>query len=269
MSCIYTDSLLGLRSSDILTALTEIVRSMSVLEFNNSLSLPLVISENSPAVSHHDWIARLNPCVVRFDEGFGIRSYGLASVARFLLAGWIPLKWARKRLLPITEEQVCTFILYSALGVMIGGGLGYCPLYEAHNILDQPLEIFALWHGGMASHCVVAGLIIVLWAFARQRGMIVTPLLDAAAVTVPPGIANFINGELWRRPTSVPSAVIFPQAPLVNGIQVPRHPSQLYAAGIEGFLVFLAVQCIYSRSWRVGMTRAAVCIAFGNWTTIH
>jgi phosphatidylglycerol:prolipoprotein diacylglycerol transferase len=130
------------------------------------------------------------------------------------------------------------------------------------------INLWRFSHCGMASHGGIAGLTIVLWAFARQRGMSVMPLLDAAAMTVPLGIANFINGEHWGRPTSVPWAVIFPQAPLVNGIQVPRHPSQLYDAGIEGFLVFLVVQWIYSRSSRVGLTTAAVCIAYVNWT-IH
>jgi phosphatidylglycerol---prolipoprotein diacylglyceryl transferase len=185
-------------------------------------------------------------------------------MVRACISCGILLRWARRGRLPIKEEEVPTFVLYSALEVMIGGRLGYCLLYEAHNILHQPLEIFALWHGGMRSHGGIAGLIIVLWAFARQRGMSVLPLLDAAAATVPLGIENFINGELGGRPTSVPWAVVFPQAPLVNGIQVPRHPSQLYAAGIEGFLVLLVVQWIYSRSLRVGLTTAAVSIAYGN-----
>lgn len=171
-------------------------------------------------------------------------------------------------MLPIKEEEVPAFALYSALGVMIGGRLGYCLLYQAHNILRQSLEILTFWRGGMASHGGIAGLIIALWAFACQRGMSVLPLLDTAAATVPLGIANFINGVLSGRATSVPWAVIFPQAPLVNGIQVPWHPSQIYAAGIDGFLVFLVVQWIYSRSSRVGLTTAAVCIGYENWT-IH
>ena len=92
------------------------------------------------------------------------------------------------------------------------------------------------------------------------------PLLDVSAATVRLGIANVINGELWERPTSVPRAVIFFAASLVNGIEIPRHLSQLYAAGSEGFLVLLIVQWIDSRSSRVGLTTAAVSIAYGNWT---
>ena len=235
---------------------------------NNSLSLAIMISGNFPSVSHLDWIDRLNPRVVRLDTGFGMRWYGLAYLAGFLLTGWILLRWARKGRLSIKEGQVPTFVLYSALGVMIGGRLGYCLLYEAHNIFHQPLVIFALWHGGMASHGLIAGLIIVLWAFACQRGLSALPLLGAAAATLPPGIANFIKGELWARPTGVPWAVNCPHAPLVNGVQVLPHPRPLYAADGEGFLVFLVIQWIYCRSSRVGLTTGVVSIAYGNWT-IH
>ena len=205
---------------------------------------------------------------MQFGNGFGIRWYGLAYLVGFLLAGWILLRWARKGRLPIKVEDVSAFILYSALGVMVGGRLAYCLFYNLHDVIRHPLEIFAVWHGGMASHGGIAGLIIAIWVFARQRGVNVLPLLDAAAATGPLGIAfgriaNFINGELWGRPTAVPWAVIFPQAPVVNRLQVPRHPSQLYAAGIEGLLVFLVAQWAYARSSRPGLTTATVCITYG------
>ena len=220
------------------------------------------------AVGHHYWIDQLNPWVVRFGDGFGIRWYGLAYLAGFLLAGWILLRWARRRCLPIPPEEVLNFILYAGAGVMIGGRLGYCFLYNSPYVLHHPLEIFELWHGGMASHGGIAGLILALWLFSRQRHVRILPLLDAAAATGPLGIAfgriaNFINGELWGRPSTVPWAVIFPEAPLVNGLEVPRHPSQLYAAAIEGLLVFLIAQWVYTRSSRPGLTTAAVCVAYG------
>jgi phosphatidylglycerol:prolipoprotein diacylglycerol transferase len=151
---------------------------------------------------------------------------------------------------------------------MIGGRLGYCFLYTGPYVLHHPLEVFELWHGGMASHGGIAGLILAVWLFARRRNVSVLALLDAAAATGPLGIAfgriaNFINGELWGRPTSVPWAVIFPHAPLVNGLEVPRHPSQLYAAGIEGLLVFFIAQWVCVRTSRPGFTTAAVCTAYG------
>jgi phosphatidylglycerol---prolipoprotein diacylglyceryl transferase len=224
---------------------------------------------SSPIAEHRYWIDQLNPWVVRFGDGFGIRWYGLAYLAGFLLAGWILSRWARKGRLPIREDEVITFILRAALGVIIGGRLGYCLFYNLHEVMHRPLEVFAVWHGGMASHGGIAGLIIAIWLFARQRGVSPLPLLDAAAATGPVGIAlgriaNFVNGELWGRPATVPWAVIFPQAPLVNGLQVPRHPSQLYAAGIEGILVFLIALWVFERSSRPGFTTATVLVAYGT-----
>ena len=222
----------------------------------------------SLAAGRHYWIDQLNPWVIRFSGGWGIRWYGLAYFAGFLLAGWILLRWARRGRLPIPPEEVLNFILYAAAGVMIGGRLGYCFLYNGSYVFHHPLEIFEVWHGGMASHGGIAGLILALWLFTHRRHVSLLPLLDAAAATGPLGIAfgrvaNFINGELWGRPATVPWAVIFPQAPLVNGLQVPRHPSQIYAAGIEGFLVFIVAQWVYARASRPGVTTAAVCIAYG------
>ncbi|HEX4065623.1 MAG TPA: prolipoprotein diacylglyceryl transferase [Acidobacteriaceae bacterium] len=223
---------------------------------------------NLHGVGGRYWIDQLNPWVMRFGDGWGIRWYGLAYLAGFLVAGWVLLRWARERRLSIPPEELPGFVLYAALGVMIGGRLGYCLFYSGPYVLHHPLEIIELWHGGMASHGGVVGLILAVWLFARKRHVSVAPLLDAAAATAPLGvafgrIANFINGELWGRPSTVPWAVIFPQAPLVNGIEVPRHPSQLYAAGIEGLLVFLIAQWIYARTSRAGLTTAAVCITYG------
>ena len=229
----------------------------------------MLLTAEAPIAAHHYWVDRLSPWVVQFGNGFGIRWYGLAYLAGFLLAGWILSRWARKGRLPIGEEEVTTFIIYAAMGVMIGGRLGYCLFYNLHEVIHHPLEIFALWDGGMASHGGIAGLILAIWLFARRRGVSTLMLLDAAAATGPLGIAlgrlaNFVNGELWGRPASVPWAVIFPQAPLVNGVEVPRHPSQLYAAGIEGMLLFLIAQWVFWRSSRPGLTTATVLVAYGT-----
>ena len=220
-------------------------------------------------VGQHYWVDRLNPWVVRFGNGFGIRWYGLAYLAGFLLAGSIFSRWARKGRLPIGEEEVTTFTLYAAMGVMIGGRLGYCLFYNLHEVMHHPLEILALWDGGMASHGGIAGLVLAIWLFARRRGVSALVLLDAAAAVGPLGIAlgriaNFVNGELWGRPANVPWAVIFPQAPLVNDVEVPRHPSQIYAAGIEGMLLFLVAQWVFGRSSRSGLTTATVLVAYGT-----
>jgi phosphatidylglycerol:prolipoprotein diacylglycerol transferase len=111
----------------------------------------MLTAAGSPIVEHRYWVDRLNSWLVHFGGGFGIRWYGLAYLAGFLLAGWILSRWARKGRLPICEEEVATFTLLAALGVMIGGRLGYCLFDNLHEAMQRPLEVFALWHGGMAS----------------------------------------------------------------------------------------------------------------------
>jgi len=228
----------------------------------------MTTAPNSLTPANHYWVDRLNPWLVHFGNGFGVRWYGLAYLAGFLLAGWILARWARRGKLPIAETEVATFILYVALGVMIGGRLGYCLLYNLQEVAHRPLEVLEVWHGGMASHGGMAGLIVAIWFFARRRRLNTLSLLDAAAATGPIGIAlgriaNFVNGELWGRPTRVPWAVVFPDAPLVDGHQVPRHPSQLYAAGIEGMLVFVVGLAVYGKSSRPGLTTATVLTVYG------
>lgn len=216
----------------------------------------------------HYWVDRLNPWVVHFTGNFGIRWYGVAYLAGILFAYLVFLKWAKQGRLPIPVDEVPELILYAAAGVIIGGRLGYCVLYNLRDVLHHPLEIVAVWHGGMASHGGILGMILAIWIFARKRKLDPWIFLDAAAVTGPIGIAlgriaNFINGELWGRPAYVPWAVIFPNAPLVGGINVPRHPSQLYAAGIEGLLVFAVALWVFRHQRRTGMTTAAVCMTYG------
>jgi len=221
-----------------------------------------------PSPPHPYWVDHLDPWAVHFYGNFGIRWYGLAYLAGICFAALIFLRWARRGRLPISTDDVTTLIAYATTGVIVGGRLGYCIFYNLHEVLHHPLEIFAVWHGGMASHGGILGLVIGIWIFARQRKLDPWIFLDAAAATGPLGIffgriANFINGELWGRPSWVSWAVIFPNAPLVDGIDVPRHPSQLYAALIEGLLVFAVAQWVFHRQSRAGMATAAVCITYG------
>ena len=216
----------------------------------------------------HYWVDRLNPCVVHFTGNFGIRWYGITYLAGILFAYIVSMRWAKQGRLSIPVEEVSTLIVYATVGVVVGGRLGYCFLYNFREVLRHPLEVVAVWHGGMASHGGILGMMLAIWLFARQRNLDPWIFLDAAADTGPIGIAfgriaNFINGELWGRPTEVWWAVIFPDAPLVDGINLPRHPSQLYAAGLEGLLVFAIAQWVFRHQTRAGMTTAAVCIAYG------
>jgi phosphatidylglycerol:prolipoprotein diacylglycerol transferase len=221
-----------------------------------------------PSTQRHYWVDNLDPWIVHFSGSVGIRWYGLSYAAGILVAAWLFSRWARRGRLPVLVEQVGALLTYAATGVLVGGRLGYCVFYNAQEVIRHPLEIFAVWHGGMASHGGILGLVLALWLFAHRNHIAPLQLLDAAAAVGPLGIAfgriaNFVNGELWGRPATVPWAVIFPQAPLIHGVNVPRHPSQLYACVIEGLLVFFIAQRVYAGTTRAGLTTASVCIAYG------
>ena len=120
------------------------------------------------------------------------------------------------------------------LGIILGGRIGYVLFYNLPHFVEHPLEIFELWNGGMSFHGGFAGCVIAVVAFARLRGISILSLGDITCAVGPIGlflgrIANFINGELWGRPAEVPWAMVFP-----NGGPLPRHPSQLYEASLEG-----------------------------------
>ncbi|MFT4111283.1 prolipoprotein diacylglyceryl transferase [Silvibacterium sp.] len=214
------------------------------------------------------WVDDLNPWIFHLSNGVGVRWYGLAYILGFLIALALWTRWAKQERIPLAPEDVSTLLVYAAAGVVVGGRLGYCLFYNLDAVIAQPLEIFAIWHGGMSSHGGILGLVLAIYLYARVQHADCWLLLDAAAAVGPLGIAlgriaNFVNGELWGRPSTVPWAVIFPDAPLVGGINVPRHPSQIYAAGIEGLLVFAVAIRVFHRQRHSGMTTAAVCIVYG------
>jgi phosphatidylglycerol:prolipoprotein diacylglycerol transferase len=178
---------------------------------------------------------------------FAIRWYALAYVAG-LLGGWFYAKrlaakadlWGGlKQPKPIDVDDL---IVWVALGVVLGGRIGYVLFYNLGSYLSQPLEIFAVWRGGMSFHGGFLGAVLAIVLFARSRGLNPLAMLDMAAVVTPIGlffgrIANFINGELWGRPApDFPYAVVFPHAG-----PAPRHPSQLYEALGEGLILFIVM----------------------------
>jgi len=175
-----------------------------------------------------------------------IRWYSLAYIAGLLL-GWAYARALvqRKSLwggaVSIAPADIDDLLTSAALGVIIGGRLGYVIFYNPWVYLAHPGEIFAVWEGGMSFHGGLAGTALAIYLLARRRGLPVLSLADVSAAAVPIGlflgrIANFIRPELWGRPTDVPWAVVFPSAgPL------PRHPSQLYEAALEGLVLFLVL----------------------------
>ena len=185
----------------------------------------------------------IDPVIVHLGP-FAIRWYALAYIVGLVL-GWRLLRRIVAR--PgwqITPADVDDLLFYATLGVIFGGRLGYALFYQTGLYLSNPLEILYVWRGGMSFHGGLAGVLVACWLFARQRRMPFLEVADAAALVAPLGLllgrlANFVNGELWGRPTDVPWAMVFPFA----GPE-PRHPSQLYEAALEGLLLFVVMQAI-------------------------
>jgi phosphatidylglycerol:prolipoprotein diacylglycerol transferase len=181
---------------------------------------------------------------------FGLRFYSLAYLTGFYIL-FVGLRWQTKRgFLRLSADAIVDYVTWVAMaGVILGGRLGYCLLYEPHRTFTDPLTFFQLWKGGMASHGGILGVGLVIIFFARAKKIPFYHLADATAFCVPITLAlgrcaNFLNGELWGRPTSAWWGVIFPDAPLLNGMNVPRYPSQLIEALLEGVLLQLVLLAI-------------------------
>ena len=226
-----------------------------------ALFLP-ALADAAPAVplppeAAQYWVDNFDPFVVHFPAGWflpGIRWYGLAYIAGFLIATWLLHLYAKKNRFPLDAEGRSTLMTFMILGVLVGGRLGYCLLYRADEFFHNPLIFFRVWEGGMASHGGFIGGIIAAWWFGRVSKLGFLRIADVVVTLVPAGLflgrlANFVNGELWGKPATVPWAVIFPEK--VNGIIIgytsPRHPSQLYEAALEGLFLLAFIQW---RWWR-------------------
>jgi phosphatidylglycerol:prolipoprotein diacylglycerol transferase len=195
---------------------------------------------------------------------WGIRYYSLVYLNGFCLL-FLALRWqAQRGWSRLRGEAIVDFTTWASLGgIVLGGRLGYCLLYAPRDLFANPLSLFTVWKGGMASHGGIAGVIIVMILFARSRKIPFYNLADAVALPAPLALglgrcANFLNGELWGRPSTVPWAMVFPQAPLVHGVNVPRHPSQLYEALLEGVVLQLLLIALRLRATREG----AVALSF-------
>ncbi|MDR9427293.1 MAG: prolipoprotein diacylglyceryl transferase [Salibaculum sp.] len=200
-----------------------------------------------------------------FGASFALRWYAMAYIVGILL-GWRlavmavtrPGLWAGDSA-PMTREQVEDLLTAIILGVIIGGRLGYVMFYRPGYYIQNPLEIAMLWQGGMAFHGGFLGVVVAVWLVARKHGVRLGDIANLVALAAPPAIflvriANFINAELWGRPTGLPWGVIFPGAaaqdcPGVEGL-CARHPSQLYEAGLEGLLLgLLLIWLAFVRGW--------------------
>jgi phosphatidylglycerol:prolipoprotein diacylglycerol transferase len=206
------------------------------------------------------WVDNLSPFVVRLTDSFGIRYYGLAYVIAFLIAATLLYIYWRAGRSPLGPRAQSDLMLAIVIGVLLGGRLGYFLLYSPITLIREPLALFRIWDGGMASHGGFAGVCIALVWFVRKHKLPWRPVADILVTLAPPGlffgrVANFINGELWGKVSYLPWAVIFPKsAPFGTPLIAipPRHPSQLYEALLEGLFLAAYTQL---RFWRSRVTR--------------
>ena len=166
--------------------------------------------------------------------------------------------------IPFTNKLLDNLLFYGVLGVILGGRLGYVLFYKAAYYSAHPLEIFAVWQGGMSFHGGFLGVLVAMAWFAHKHHLRWLQLTDFIAPLVPPGLAlgrlgNFINGELWGRPTDVPWAMIFP-----NVDKLPRHPSQLYEFALEGVLLFTLLWWYARKPRPVGAVSGLFLIGYGS-----
>jgi len=219
----------------------------------------------------------IDPVAVQIGP-IAIKWYGLAYLAGLLL-GWLYIRrllsqtklWADDRP-PFLPQKVDDLLIYMVAGVLIGGRLGFVLFYEPSYYLENPLDIFAVWKGGMAFHGGLFGSGVAIWIFSRRNGINPWSTSDLCTATVPIGIffgriANFINGELFGRPTDAPWGMVFPEARLHYPDVEPtaRHPSQLYEAMLEGLLLFIVLRILthyYGALKRPGLVTGTFLVGY-------
>ena len=213
----------------------------------------------------------IDPVIVQIGP-LAIHWYGVAYIVGILFAWWYgkrlvtnPKLWPDGRL-PMKPEDLDDFIVWAAAGVVLGGRIGYVLFYDLARYMEHPLDIFAVWQGGMSFHGGFLGTVLAIILFARSRGISVWTMFDVIAAGVPVALGlvrltNFINSELWGRPTDVPWAIEFP-----TGGPFTRHPSQLYEAALEGLVLFLVLRILTHSFLKLkspGFVSGAVVAGYG------
>jgi phosphatidylglycerol:prolipoprotein diacylglycerol transferase len=220
------------------------------------------------------WVHNLDPVIFQITETIALRWYGLAYIAGFASAYGLLVLYSKKGRIVLEADAREFLFMAVIIGVLVGGRLGYVLLYDTGRLLTDPLSFFRVWEGGMASHGGFIGVAIALAVFCARYQYSFWKIADIAVVITPPGlffgrIANFINGELWGKISDVPWAVVFPQSePRGYPLEMiaARHPSQLYAALLEGLILFVFIQWRFWRSAAVynpGKTGGEFLMAYG------
>jgi phosphatidylglycerol:prolipoprotein diacylglycerol transferase len=207
----------------------------------------------------------IDPVAVRIGP-LAVHWYGLAYVVGIGLGWWLlHRRAARGDAGGWTVDEVSDLVFYSALGAVLGGRVGYVLFYNLGAVLANPLEAFAVWHGGMSFHGGVLGFITAMGWYAQRRGHAFFEATDFVVPVVPLGllmgrIANFVNQELWGAPTSLPWGVVFTN-PAAGGM--PRHPSQLYEAALEGLVLFVVLNVLRAKRPPRAVVSATFLIGYG------
>jgi phosphatidylglycerol:prolipoprotein diacylglycerol transferase len=192
-----------------------------------------------------------------------VRWYGLMYLAGFAAGWWLGLSRIKRGVAPVSSIQLDDLLFHAVLGVILGGRLGYVLFYKPGYYAAHPLEIFALWQGGMSFHGGLLGVMAAMLFAARRHGIDYLRLMDFVAPLCPLGLAagrmgNFINGELWGRVTDLPWGMVFRGAG-----DAPRHPSQLYQFALEGIALFALLWWFSSRPRPLGQVSAVFLIGYG------
>ena len=236
---------------------------------------------------------RIDPVLLHIVGPFDIRWYALAYLAGLLLGWWLIVAMVRQKSLwtnppyngqaPATADDIGDLVVWVTFGVILGGRLGWVLLYGIilcsvtpdstgacaglpMAFVTEPWKVFEIWGGGMSFHGAALGVIIAIIWFCRRRNLALFAIGDLVCAVEPIGqffgrIANFINGELWGKPTDVPWAMVFPRAP----DHLPRHPSQLYEAALEGLFLFAVLQIgirVFRWQDRPGLTSGVFLVGY-------
>lgn len=205
----------------------------------------------------------INPIALEIGP-LAIHWYGIMYLVGFLLAWLLGRARIQNGDTKFSLKDLEDIIFFGVLGVVIGGRLGYILFYKFDEYLSHPMAIFKVWQGGMSFHGGLLGVIFAMWLFAHRRGYRLFEVSDFIAPLIPLGLAagrigNFINGELWGRPTDMPWGMIFPSA--ADGLS--RHPSQLYEMATEGLLLFLIIWIFSSKPRPIGQVSGVFLIGYG------
>lgn len=192
-----------------------------------------------------------------------VRWYGMMYLLGFVGGYFAMCHVARLRKYAFSKEQISDLLFYGVLGVVLGGRFGYTLFYNADYYLANPLQIFYVWEGGMSFHGGLLGVVTVLLLYSYKRKISLLVIGDLVVVAVPIGlglgrIGNFINAELWGRVTDLPWGVVFAGAG-----SLPRHPSQLYEAALEGLLLFIIIYALHRSMAGSGIPSFSFLFGYG------